>query len=432
MSGDRRWIGSGEEYSTPAAAGVGEDRSAVWTPAAVAWRRIAEEWHIRFQTFRSVVDWTVALYVALPAAAFFAFQYATWWREAPVWLGALPESLLLVALGFVSASGGLRSLLRRADALFLLQRGHWLRSLRVRGAAYAAVAAALGAAFGFALAAPFAFGGGFAGPVEYAAWYALALALRLTRMALRARIQIALAGWRRRIARTASSLFAAALFAAIVALAPPAAVAAAALTVLAAAAWGVRAFVRRDDGFLALVEYEEERRVSGMDAIYRGYVEKPPSRRARPLWLRSSKPLFPGKGPEAVLADTILKAALRRRATVLAYLQLLSAGGAAVALVPVVPVRLIVAALLALLLLHWLWQQTASQLRSPFAKLHPFAYPVRAGAGAKVITALAAPGAGMFGLLAGALSWGLPGAVVGAAIGAAAAAAGAHMAPPPA
>src|SRR5690606_39033474 len=143
---------------------------------------------------------------------------------------------------------------------------------------------------------------------------------------LRSRLQMTRAGWRRTAGRIACSAAAFAVFVAI-ALAPawltqgvvaPASVTGIAAALVLAIAWiNIRTFVRSSGGFVSLVEYEEEQRTAGLRSVYREYVQKPPSRRARPLWLaRRSTPLpfIPFAGEGRALADVLLKATLRRPA----------------------------------------------------------------------------------------------------------------------
>jgi predicted ABC-type exoprotein transport system permease subunit len=116
----------------------------VTTPAGLFRHRMAE--NARFQTrlVRMAVDWTVALYIVLPALGFAAATYISWWREPPAAFSLVPASALsglFFALSLVS--GGYRFFVLEADQLFV--RG-WTEQLLRCGLLYSAALQTLGAA----------------------------------------------------------------------------------------------------------------------------------------------------------------------------------------------------------------------------------------------------------------------------------------------
>lgn len=48
------------------------------TGRALFFQRLFHYWRYQWKVFQTVIDWTVALYIVLPAAAFAVYQYADW------------------------------------------------------------------------------------------------------------------------------------------------------------------------------------------------------------------------------------------------------------------------------------------------------------------------------------------------------------------
>ncbi|MEH7238953.1 ABC transporter permease [Bacillus sp. JJ1562] len=99
-------------------------------------KEIAYQWGV----FRSVVDWTIFLYLFIPAIAIGGYHYYTWWSEIPSWVSGVPLLFLFSLVYFFCWHGRIRTFLEEADQLFLIQKRHlvitlkkWTRNLYVLG-----------------------------------------------------------------------------------------------------------------------------------------------------------------------------------------------------------------------------------------------------------------------------------------------------------
>lgn len=89
-------------------------------------KEIAYQWGV----FRSVVDWTIFLYLFFPAIAIGGYHYYTWWAEIPSWVNHIPFLFILILLYMFCWQGRIRTFLEEADQLFLLQKRPLVRALK--------------------------------------------------------------------------------------------------------------------------------------------------------------------------------------------------------------------------------------------------------------------------------------------------------------
>ncbi len=52
------------------------------TPRDLFKRRLLEEWRFQYRVWRTVLDWTVILYLGIPALVFLWIQYRSGWGRA--------------------------------------------------------------------------------------------------------------------------------------------------------------------------------------------------------------------------------------------------------------------------------------------------------------------------------------------------------------
>jgi ABC-2 type transport system permease protein len=97
------------------------------SPLKWFFRRWCSDWRFQYRVWRTVIDWTVMLYLIVPGLAILIERYLAWWREEPVWLLHLP-SVSLVGMAFLLVwPGSMRLYIEPADQLFLLKRSEWMR-----------------------------------------------------------------------------------------------------------------------------------------------------------------------------------------------------------------------------------------------------------------------------------------------------------------
>lgn len=98
--------------------------------------RVIRNWKFQSQVFRSVTDWTVVLYILIPALIFCIAIYLSWWKELPVWLDNIPFIIPFFVLYLLSWSGNIRTFIVEADKVFLVKNQDLLRGLKRRAYLY--------------------------------------------------------------------------------------------------------------------------------------------------------------------------------------------------------------------------------------------------------------------------------------------------------
>jgi len=95
----------------------------------VFWRKSASAW-------RMTLDWTVVLYLVLPALWVAGGMYADLFRHPPDWLGRVPEWAPAAILAVLMVRARLRTFAEYGDGLFLRASGKWVRGMAATGLAY--------------------------------------------------------------------------------------------------------------------------------------------------------------------------------------------------------------------------------------------------------------------------------------------------------
>jgi ABC-2 type transport system permease protein len=96
--------------------------------------RFIQEWRYQWSIIRTVLDWTVILYIIIPAILFLSLFYVDAWQNMDLyWNENLPFSILVVLILLLSSGGNFRTFLLEADLLHLLQQRKILYQLKVYG-----------------------------------------------------------------------------------------------------------------------------------------------------------------------------------------------------------------------------------------------------------------------------------------------------------
>ncbi|WP_312092137.1 ABC transporter permease [Niallia sp.] len=100
------------------------------------YNRVIQNWRFQSQVFRSVVDWTVVLYILIPAIIFCAAIYLSWWKELPGWIDNIPFIIPFFVLYLLSWTGNIRTFMAEADKVFLVKMPDLIRGLKRRAYLY--------------------------------------------------------------------------------------------------------------------------------------------------------------------------------------------------------------------------------------------------------------------------------------------------------
>lgn len=125
------------------------------SPAQLFYRRLRQEIRFQYGVFRMVGDWTVLVYLGIPALlAVVIWQVHLWW-SIPSWMDFIPFPLFALLLYILFSQGSLRLYIQEADFLFLRQQEKWMKVIIHRGLFFSFLRDVVIVAVWFALAAPF-------------------------------------------------------------------------------------------------------------------------------------------------------------------------------------------------------------------------------------------------------------------------------------
>lgn len=156
--GDEREAGGkrevGEDREEREDRNVRNVRNRRFRPLPLAASRMARFWRDVWKNWRLVFDWTVILYLALPAAFVFANMYRDAWDHPPGWFALMRPQTVFALLGLLMLRARLRTFADPGDGLFLRRNECWTRMLFAAGVAYTFAARLLLSAAALALLIP--------------------------------------------------------------------------------------------------------------------------------------------------------------------------------------------------------------------------------------------------------------------------------------
>ncbi|MDM5238995.1 ABC transporter permease [Bacillus cereus] len=107
------------------------------------YKRLRHELERKWRSIRSVTDWTVALYIIIPALIFMGIYYRSLWINELSMEETIYFGLGLLAFYLVTYSRGVRSFFEQADSLFLISYPAHMRKLVQYGMIYTFVRIAI-------------------------------------------------------------------------------------------------------------------------------------------------------------------------------------------------------------------------------------------------------------------------------------------------
>lgn len=295
-------------------------------------KRFIREWHFHWNVIHSVIDWTITLYVLVPALIIAPFLYADFWRNIPIyWDGQLPFSLLLLVILFLSAGGNIRTYLFDADLLFLIQRRDILGQLKKGGFLFSIFLAFSGVALIFIVVLPVLVNIYHFSLIEILCLYLAVCAFKLFILTIKKTIDRTIYRWIlylvlfigsvRLIASLSSVLYGIC----------------GAVCILAVVCFHM-AQLKKTNRWFRELEIDERERNKYIKFIlhFSAEVEKQPvSRRKKPLLLfRHSGRLFKKRDKEHGLLELLLKTFLRNKSYVFSYYQIIVVTCLAITVLP--------------------------------------------------------------------------------------------------
>ncbi|TMV45099.1 hypothetical protein FE783_30015 [Paenibacillus mesophilus] len=378
-------------------------------------RRLISEWRFQYRVWKMAVDWTVALYIVIPALLVAGYQYVSWWGDMPGWGRAVPETAWLIVLYISCGLGSLRLFLEEADQLFLLRNAEWMRRLKGSGLGYSLSVRVFLSLIAVGFLSPFLVQVHGYGTFRLVLLAALTVAAGAHMLLANRIIALRLSrflGW----FASAGAFIVLGIMFVIAGRAEAAWLWAAAWTALLAVSTWFLAKMRltMSHTFYQDVAYESDQRMK-FAALLMGQVVPKPSKilkRTKPLVLSNSRTLFRKRTPDRVLAETIFKSFFRSGTQVRLYVQFTLACSFGLMLMPVA-VKWLFWLGVSLPLAYWVKMYGKEVQGAAFVKLFPWRDEDRAKAIRKATPLLFVPAYALAGL---ALGWSAYGLLAGIAL----------------
>lgn len=158
--------------------------------------RIKENWNYKYKIIRSIVDWTVLVYLVIPSAVIGIFVYRSWWIELPGWIEAVPFPLFFAIYFFLLWGGYFKTYVREADSVYLRKNERLMLGMKQGGIIFSYLSEILLAALLGAAILPIWFNHYGKGYKELALFLGLWVSLKWLIMAVHGMLNVHLKGWR--------------------------------------------------------------------------------------------------------------------------------------------------------------------------------------------------------------------------------------------
>ncbi|MFA5537203.1 MAG: ABC transporter permease [Bacillota bacterium] len=295
-------------------------------PARLFAKRLFSELKFKFNMWRVVIDWTVALYIVIPALIVGIRQYLLLWQGPPDFLEMIPLSVLYFFCYFFAWSGSIRIFLREGDQLFLLNKEKWIKKIMTYGLVYSYGLNLFLTAFFFGLLAPIIFKHYHfilnQTIILFLITYLARNALGLTKQL----ISIRLTGWRRFLVTRATMIFAILFFILLVPYTVDSYIYATSTVVFLAASTVLLSIKRLNFKYsffadVAREQVEKTKYVGFLLSISGINVKKAKKQKKTPWLFRHSNKIFKKRTPANSLVEVNLKSLLRNKERLLQFFQ---------------------------------------------------------------------------------------------------------------
>jgi len=294
-------------------------------------RRVKSEWKFQYKVWKTAIDWTVGLYILLPAVLIGLDGYISLWKNQYGWIEALPFYWLLTLIYLFAWSGGTRTFLEEGDQLFLLQRRGWIRRIMAFGAGYTAMLNLLLSLLVFSLLAPLLFINYKLSAVQFALFLGFVFLFKTNTGMARQLFELRFQGWKQVIAMKTAFVLMSFVFVkgVLFLLGQPRLLLSACAMLLIALGFLTKMRLEVRGSFFDDVAREQRHRLRyaslllSMSGIN---VKRPKSPKRRPLILRHSNHLFRKRHAVNLLVELCIKSVLRNNRSLLFYVQMVAVG----------------------------------------------------------------------------------------------------------
>ncbi|MGD6840967.1 ABC transporter permease [Bacillus infantis] len=324
-------------------------------------KRLSAEWKYQYSVFKSIADWTIILYVAVPAAFISFFIYRSWWTEMPEWISMVPAVFLFLP-GYIASWGGhYRTFIQEADKVFLIKNRKLYFGLKKGAFFYSLLAGASQAALIAILLLPFLMGHyGFT--MAYAASYFLFFfSCRVFIMWLKQKLRKIEGKFLRILSNLGSFVLLSWVVQLIFALWIGGNLLLFNMSAILLLALGIFLYSRilpKTSTFDSEAAFEREERVKYTGLIFQlSYEVEMPSTstvRKKPFLFRHSKRIFKNRTVSAGFLEVFIKVFLRSPSYWSNYLKIISPAVAAIIIIPPIWLKTLIAICFLIMMFSWL------------------------------------------------------------------------------
>lgn len=297
------------------------------TPRKLFLKRLTADWRFKYGIWKTTIDWTVALYIVLPALAFGIHQYLLWWEMPLSWLYLVPRELFFAICYLFAWSGSLRIFLEEADQIFLLHQKKWLKLIIKQGLIYSFSIYFLFSIVFFILLAPFLLQHYHFSHTYFISLFLITLLLKIFLGLVKQFLTLRYNGWKKFIMMRGILVLGSVLFMGIISNVLNN-YTASFITMLFLAIFSIILTVIRINltgSFLADVAQEQSQKLKYVSFLlnYSGTsTKKPRKQRIRPWLFYHSNLIFKKRTPINGLVELCIKAVLRNNKSLWEYLQI--------------------------------------------------------------------------------------------------------------
>ncbi len=158
--------------------------------------RIRENWKYKYKIIKTIIDWTILIYIVVPAAVITIFVYRSWWIAPPFWIASVPFSLLFAVFFFLLWGGYFKTYIREADIIFLRKNEKLMLGMKRGGIIISYLTEVLSAVFLAVLISPLWIIHYGLSLKELVLFFGIWVSLRWLVMAVNGQLNVHLKGWR--------------------------------------------------------------------------------------------------------------------------------------------------------------------------------------------------------------------------------------------
>lgn len=158
--------------------------------------RLKQNWAYQFGHVKTILDWTIWVYLVIPAVIIGVFIYRSWWMELPGWAEIISLPMIFAITFLFLWSGYFQTYTRDADRIFIMKNERLLLGLKQAGIIYSYVFQLIPAVFIGVLIAPFWLGYLELEIGKLVLFIVLWISLKWVILGIKSKLNVHLRGWR--------------------------------------------------------------------------------------------------------------------------------------------------------------------------------------------------------------------------------------------